>query len=91
MEAIGAYGHGLLDVEELHRLECAALPGSGSCSAMFTACTMGAVTEALGLGLPFSATTTATDAANATNPAKLAECDATAAALVALMKARVSA
>ena len=37
MEGIGAYGHGLIDVEELHRLECTSLPGSGSCSAMFTA------------------------------------------------------
>lgn len=39
-EAIGAYGRGLIDLEELHRAECRGLPGSGSCSAMFTACTM---------------------------------------------------
>ena len=28
MEAIGAYGQGLIDLEELHRAECHGLPGS---------------------------------------------------------------
>ena len=37
MEAIGAYPTGLIDVEELYKIECHALPGSGTCSAMFTA------------------------------------------------------
>lgn len=32
------FGRGLLDIEELHDLECHALPGSGACSAMFTSC-----------------------------------------------------
>lgn len=31
MEAIGSYGAGLIDMEELHTIECFALPGSGSC------------------------------------------------------------
>lgn len=55
MEAIGAYGNGMIDMEELHRIECSALPGSGSCSAMFTACTMSSVVEALGMSLPGTA------------------------------------
>lgn len=31
MEAIGSYGAGLMDLEELHTIECLSLPGSGSC------------------------------------------------------------
>lgn len=52
MEGIGAYGQGLIDLEELTKLECAGLPGSGTCSAMFTACTMSAAVEAMGMSLP---------------------------------------
>ena len=37
MEAIGAYGTGAIDIEDLYQMECIALPGSGTCSAMFTA------------------------------------------------------
>lgn len=37
MEAIGSYGTGQIDIEELHKIECVSLPGSGTCSAMFTA------------------------------------------------------
>jgi len=46
MEGIGSYGAGLIDLEDLYQLECASLPNSGSCSAMFTACTMASVVEA---------------------------------------------
>lgn len=92
MEGIGAYGHGLIDVEELHRLECTSLPGSGSCSAMFTACTMAAVVEALGLGVPFSATSTAVAAGSGSvNPEKLDECERSVDALVALMQRKITA
>jgi len=52
MEGIGSYGAGLIDLEELHKIECASLPGSGTCSAMFTACTMATVVEAIGMSLP---------------------------------------
>ena len=31
---------GLIDIEELHRIECDAMPRSGTCSGMFTANTM---------------------------------------------------
>jgi len=55
MEAIGAYGTGLIDMEELHTIECQALAGSGTCSAMFTACTMSSAIEAMGLSLPGTA------------------------------------
>lgn len=52
MEAIGAYGTGLIDIEDLHKIECVSLPGSGTCSAMFTANTMSSAVEAMGMSLP---------------------------------------
>jgi len=61
MEGIGAYGAGLLEIEDLYKLECLALPGTGSCSAMFTACTMASIIEALGMSLPHSSSHTAAD------------------------------
>ena len=42
-------------IEELHKIECVSLPGSGTCSAMFTANTMSSAVEALGMALPGSA------------------------------------
>ena len=53
--ASGAYGTGQIDIEELHKIECVSLPGSGTCSAMFTANTMSSAVEALGMALPGSA------------------------------------
>ncbi len=41
--------------EELHELECVACPRRGLAAAMFTANTMAAVSEAIGLALPGSA------------------------------------
>jgi dihydroxy-acid dehydratase len=58
MEAIGAYGAGLMDIEELYQMECVSLPGVGSCSAMFTACTMASIVEAMGMSPPGSSSTT---------------------------------
>jgi dihydroxy-acid dehydratase len=55
-EAVGAYEAGLLSEEAMRELECSACPGAGSCGGMFTANTMAAVAEALGMGLPGSAT-----------------------------------
>lgn len=52
MEAIGSYGSGRIDLEELHRIECLSLVSSGTCSAMFTACSMASAVEALGMSLP---------------------------------------
>ena len=34
MEAIGSYGVGQIDIEELHKIECVSLPGSGTRSAV---------------------------------------------------------
>ena len=52
MEAIGSYGVGRMSQDELDRLERYALPGSGTCSAMFTANTMSSAIEALGMSVP---------------------------------------
>ena len=48
--------------KELHLLEEVACPGCGSCNGMFTANTMACLTEALGMSLPYCATTLARSA-----------------------------
>lgn len=55
MEGIGAVGAGKLTPTGLEQLEKSALPGSGTCSAMFTANTMSSAIEALGMAPPGSA------------------------------------
>ena len=61
-EAIGQFKAGLIDEKELKNIENLACPGAGSCSGMFTANTMNAMVEALGLGLPGNGTIPAVDA-----------------------------
>jgi dihydroxy-acid dehydratase len=48
-EAIGAYAAGQISAEELHELESAACPGAGACGGQYTANTMSAILEFLGL------------------------------------------
>ena len=52
VEASGSFSAGLIDLEELHRIECDAMPRSGTCSGMFTANTMASIIEALGMAMP---------------------------------------
>jgi dihydroxy-acid dehydratase len=54
-EAVGAHAAGRMSDAELLELERVACPGPGSCAGMFTANTMAAVSEALGMALPGSA------------------------------------
>jgi dihydroxy-acid dehydratase len=54
-EAVGAHAAGRMSGEELHELETAACPGAGSCAGHYTANTMAAAVEAMGLSLPGSA------------------------------------
>jgi dihydroxy-acid dehydratase len=61
-EAVGAYSRGAVSQAYLQELEAAACPGPGSCAGLYTANTMAAVVEALGLCLPGSASPPATDA-----------------------------
>ena len=60
-EAVGAHAAGLIDDAELKAIECGACPSEGSCAGMFTANTMAAVAEALGMALPGSASAPAPD------------------------------
>ncbi|MBT8199261.1 MAG: dihydroxy-acid dehydratase, partial [Acidimicrobiia bacterium] len=60
-EAIGAVSEGRLQSEDLLEIERNACPGVGSCAGMFTANTMAAVGEAIGMSLPGSATVPAID------------------------------
>ena len=60
-EAVGQYCSQRIGAEELREVERHACPGAGSCGGMYTANTMSAVIEALGLSLPYSATMAAED------------------------------
>lgn len=54
-EGVGACVAGRMTEADLKRIECAFAPGEGACGGMYTANTMAAVAEALGLSLPGSA------------------------------------
>ena len=60
-EAVGAHARGSIDDAELLAVERAACPGAGSCAGMYTANTMAAVGEAIGMSLPGSASPPAVD------------------------------
>ncbi|WP_026021398.1 dihydroxy-acid dehydratase [Paenibacillus senegalensis] len=53
-EAVGSYHDGRMNDEELHKVECSACPGPGACGGMYTANTMAAAAEAMGMTLPGS-------------------------------------
>jgi dihydroxy-acid dehydratase len=55
-EAVGKFCAGKISEEHLVEVERHACPGIGSCGGMFTANTMSAAIEAMGLSLPFSST-----------------------------------
>jgi dihydroxy-acid dehydratase len=54
-EAVGAYAQKKMTAEALRELEGMACPGPGSCAGMYTANTMAAAIEALGMSVPGSA------------------------------------
>ena len=60
-EAVGACARGLITRENVDEIERAICPGEGACAGMFTANTMAAIGEALGLSLPGSAAPPAID------------------------------
>ena len=55
-EAVGEYSAGRISEDDLIAIERHAIPGTGSCGGMYTANTMSAAIEALGLSLPYSST-----------------------------------
>ena len=61
-EAVGKFRSGLIDEKRLLELEEEACPSAGSCQGMYTANTMACLTEAMGMSLPFCATSSAVSA-----------------------------
>jgi dihydroxy-acid dehydratase len=91
MEGIGAYSQGMIDIEDLLKLECGGIPGIGSCSAMFTSCTMASIMEAIGLCVPGSSSHLAADDDNqliASNMKKK-DCEDTVKSLFNLLKLKI--
>jgi len=60
-EAVGACKAGKMSMEDLDRIERAICPGEGACGGMYTANTMAAAAEALGMSLPGSASPPSAD------------------------------
>ena len=60
-EAVGACARGLISQEEVEKIERAICPGEGACGGMYTANSMAAIGEAIGLSLPGSAAPPAVD------------------------------
>ena len=60
-EGVGACARGLITREQLTEIEKATCPGEGACGGMYTANTMAAAAEALGMALPGSAAPPAVD------------------------------
>ncbi|MCO5050731.1 MAG: dihydroxy-acid dehydratase [Verrucomicrobiae bacterium] len=79
-EAIGQHAAGKVSDEELHAVECCAIPGPGACGGMYTANSMASAIEALGMSLPNSS------AQNAISKAKLEDCRRAGAAVVNMLR-----
>ncbi|RZS87046.1 dihydroxyacid dehydratase [Motilibacter rhizosphaerae] len=60
-EAVGACARGLMSREDVDAIERAICPGEGACGGMYTANTMAAAAEAMGMSLPGSAAPPAVD------------------------------
>lgn len=79
-EAVGKFSAGLITEEERHGIECNACPGPGACGGMYTANTMAAAAEALGMALPGNASIPAVDESKREETARAGE------ALIALVR-----
>ena len=84
VNAFQAYGQtltGEISDEERGTIVRNACPGAGACGGMYTANTMACAIEALGMSLPYSSSSPATD------PLKLKECDRAGEAIKGLLEA----
>ena len=72
-EAVGQITSGKIDEDQLTAIEKNACPGAGSCGGMFTANTMSAAIETMGLSLPHSSTMAAEDEEKAESAARSGE------------------
>ena len=73
LEAVGSFCAGKMKESDLLEVERRACPGAGSCGGMYTANTMSAAIEAMGLSLPYSSTMAAEDEEKAGSAALSAE------------------
>ncbi len=83
VSAAQCYGQllsGEIDDEQRQQIVRHACPGAGACGGMYTANTMASAIEALGMSLPYSASTPAED------PQKQQECVAAGAAILGLLE-----
>ena len=96
-EAQGALAAGIIDLEELSIIEAECIGTTGACGAMFTASTMAASFEAMGMAIPGSSSHAAVDReTNAVEPityavsgvtaAKLADCRDSVVALFGMLR-----
>ena len=90
-EGIGAHAAGKIDDQQLHAIECNSCPGAGSCGGMYTANTMAAAIEAMGMSLPGSSSNMAVDTENRISADKRADAARSAVALIGLLKSGRSA
>ena len=79
-QSYGQFLAGGIDEENRRAIVRSACPGPGACGGMYTANTMAAAIEALGMSLPYSSSTPATD------PEKLNECVRAGAAVRQLLE-----
>jgi dihydroxy-acid dehydratase len=79
-QSYGEYIAGRIDEEARADIVRRACPGAGACGGMYTANTMASAIEALGMSLPYSASTPAED------PGKLDECFRSGAAIRKLLE-----
>ncbi len=85
-EGIGAHAAGKIDDQQLRAIECHACPGAGSCGGMYTANTMAAAIEAMGMSLPGASSNMAVDSANRISQDKREDAARSARALIGLLK-----
>ena len=90
-EAVGAHAAGRMDSNQLHQIECHACPGAGSCGGMYTANTMAAAIEAMGMSPPGSSSNMAADRTNQISPEKKNDVAASARMLFTLLEKNISA
>ena len=90
-EAVGAHAAGMIDETELHHIECHACPGAGSCGGMYTANTMAAAIEAMGMSPPGSSSNMAADRSNQISQEKKDDVTASARLLFTLLEKNITA
>ena len=79
-QSYGEYLAGSIDDDERREIVRNSCPGAGACGGMYTANTMSAAIETMGMSLPYSSSTPAQD------PAKLDECVRAGAAMRVLLE-----